>query len=359
MSFFLEVENLEKRHGGLKTLDGVSFGLEEGEILTLLGPSGGGKTTLLRILAGLEAPDAGRVRLSGRDLGAAPAHKRGVGFVFQDAALFPHLSVGANVAFGLRMAGMNRKERELRVQEMLDLVELSGMERRRVHGLSGGERQRVALARSLAPSPELLLLDEPLGALDRNLRERLARDLRRILKKRKLAAIFVTHDQEEAFFLGDRIAVLLAGRLVRVDTPEGLSAHPGSLAVARFLGEPNVFAPEEIPQGLKAFFPDLPEGAGLLVRPEGIVLGMDSENPEKRGGLSERFVSGRGDREGEKTAPSFSARVGERRFFGTFFRVELDLDAGFALTARLPLSVSPPPVGARVCLVMNQVCLLQ
>lgn len=353
MRILLEVKDLEKWHGPLKTLDGVSLCLAEGEILTLLGPSGGGKTTLLRILAGLENPDAGWVRLSGLDLGPLLPHQRGVGLVFQDAALFPHLHVGANVAFGLRMAGMAKRDIRDRVGEMLDLVGLSGMERRRVNGLSGGERQRVALARSLAPSPKLLLLDEPLAALDRNLRERLARDLRWILKKRGLTAIFVTHDQEEAFFLGDRIAVLLEGRLVRMDTPEILSMNPGSLAVARFLGEPNVFSAEELPPVLRAFFPDLPADAGLLIRPERVRLLEDGMQGQGVG-----ILGTEGEKKGEKTSPWLWARVGERRFFGAFFRVDLYFDAGFTLTSRLPVSVLPPEQGRRVRVFLEQACLL-
>lgn len=340
MTSLLDVEDLEKWHEGLKTLDGIFLDLAAGEILTLLGPSGGGKTTLLRIIAGLEYPDRGRVRLSGRDLLPLPPHRRDVGLVFQDAALFPHLSVAANVAFGLRMAGMGARERGAKVGEMLELVGLAGMEKRRVHGLSGGERQRVALARSLAPSPKLLLLDEPLAALDRNLRERLARDLRAILKKREVSAIFVTHDQEEAFSLGDRVAVLLAGRLERVDTPEGLSGNPGSLEVARFLGEPNVFAARDLPAALRGFFPDLGPEAGLLIRPEGIHIGEAGEEKE------------------EKTALCLRAQVGERRFFGAFFRVELMLEGGDVLTARMALPLSPPPEGARVRVVIKEVCLL-
>ncbi|TWI75637.1 thiamine transport system ATP-binding protein [Desulfobotulus alkaliphilus] len=347
MKCLLEVENIEKWHGLLKTLDGISLCLGEGEILTLLGPSGGGKTTLLRILAGLEAPDRGRVCLDGRDLAPVEPHRRGVGLVFQDAALFPHLNVEANVAFGLRMAGMKKRERQHRVFEMLELVGLSGLEKRRVDGLSGGERQRVALARSLAPSPKLLLLDEPLGALDRNLRERLARDLRTILKKQQLTAVFVTHDQEEAFSLGDRIAVLLDGRLERMDTPEALSAYPGSPAVARFLGEPNVFTLKDLPAAFRGLFGDSSEETAVLIRPEGIVLRplipVDGE-----AGPFPVLASG------EKDAAFLSAHVKERRFFGAFFRVELDFGGGFVLTARLPVSMVPPDEGARVGVALKE-----
>ncbi|MCW7754621.1 ABC transporter ATP-binding protein [Desulfobotulus sp. H1] len=336
MNAFLQVEHIEKWHDCFKTLDGVSLSLQKGEILTLLGPSGGGKTTLLRILAGLEYPDGGDLCLDGEDLLPVAPHERGIGLVFQDAALFPHLNVEANVAFGLRMAGVRKRDRRQRVRDMLALVGLSGMEGRRVDGLSGGERQRVALARSLAPAPKLLLLDEPLGALDRNLRERLARDLRSILKQQALTAVFVTHDQEEAFSLGDRVAVLLDGRLKAMDTPEGLSANPCSLAVARFLGETNVFTPETLPDKFRKLAGGYCGKGGVLIRPEGIGLGPC---PEKRKPQEEK----RGGRDFH-----VQAVVKERRFFGTFFRVDLELADGLCLTARMPLSLPPPHVGVPV-----------
>ncbi len=178
----LEVLEVTKSFGATPVLRGVSFGVQRGEIVCLLGPSGCGKTTLLRIVAGLEQVDAGQVRFDGRDLAEAPVHERGFGLMFQDFALFPHKNVFENVAFGLRMSGMDRASIQRRVTEMLDLVDLAGYEARRVYELSGGQQQRVALARSLAPSPTLLMLDEPLGSLDRTLREELMGELRRILK---------------------------------------------------------------------------------------------------------------------------------------------------------------------------------
>jgi ABC-type Fe3+/spermidine/putrescine transport system ATPase subunit len=222
----------------------VGFEVREGEILCLLGPSGCGKTTLLRIVAGLEQGDGGQVLLKGVDLDGTPVHKRGIGFMFQEYALFPHKDVYGNVAFGLRMARLPRAEVTSRVREALERVGLAGFERRAVHELSGGEQQRVALARSLAPRPCLLLLDEPLGSLDRALREQLTDELRRTLKAIGLTALYVTHDQGEAFALGDRVAIMRQGRIEQIGPPEAVYQHPANPFVARFLGLNNLLPGE-------------------------------------------------------------------------------------------------------------------
>ena len=219
---------------GVTAIDGVSLEVPAGQVLALLGPSGCGKSSLLRAVAGLEPSTAGQVQWAGQDLRAVPAHRRGFGLVFQDGQLFPHRDVAGNVGYGLR--GADRATRDRRVAELLDLVGLPGYADRPVATLSGGERQRVALARSLAPSPRLLLLDEPLSALDRSLRERLADDLRRVLVATGTTALFVTHDQDEAFTVADRVAVMAAGRLRQVDTPEALWRRPATREVAEFLG---------------------------------------------------------------------------------------------------------------------------
>ncbi|WP_246854931.1 ABC transporter ATP-binding protein [Cellulomonas sp. Y8] len=213
---------------------GVTLDVPVGEVLALLGPSGCGKSSLLRAVAGLEPPTSGALTWDGIDLAAVPVHRRGFGLVFQDGQLFPHRDVAGNVAYGLR--GLSRDARAARVAELLDLVGLPGYDRRPVATLSGGERQRVALARSLAPRPRLLLLDEPLSALDRSLRERLADDLRRALVATGTTALFVTHDQDEAATVADRVAVMSAGRLLQVDAPEALWRRPASREVAEFLG---------------------------------------------------------------------------------------------------------------------------
>jgi len=215
-------------------VDGVSLDVPVGGVLALLGPSGCGKSSLLRAVAGLEPPASGSVTWDGVDLTTVPVHRRGFGLVFQDGQLFPHRDVAGNVGYGLRALG--RAERAARVAELLDLVGLPGYDRRPVATLSGGERQRVALARSLAPRPRLLLLDEPLSALDRSLRERLADDLRRVLVATGTTALFVTHDQDEAATVADRVAVMAAGRLLQVATPEELWRRPATREVAEFLG---------------------------------------------------------------------------------------------------------------------------
>ena len=237
----LAVDDLHKRYGDIRAVDGVSFALAEGETLALLGPSGCGKSTLLRLLAGLEPPDRGRVRLGDRDLTRVPPQKRRFGVVFQDYALFPHLDVERNVAFGLVELGWAREARRERVAGLLSRVGLAGFERRRVQSLSGGQQQRVALARALAPRPEVLLLDEPLSNLDLTLREGLVLELQELLSSLSVQAVYVTHDQGEAVTVAERVAVMRAGRLVQLAGREELLTRPRNAWVARFLGHENVF----------------------------------------------------------------------------------------------------------------------
>jgi thiamine transport system ATP-binding protein len=222
----------------LPAIDDISLEVHSGEVLAILGPSGSGKSTLLRAIAGLEQLDAGTLSWNGGDITALPVHKRGFALMFQDGQLFAHRSVAENVAYALRITKVPRATREARVAELLQMVGLAGAGERRVTELSGGEQQRVALARSLAASPKLLLLDEPLSSLDRELRERLGAELRSILKDTQTTALFVTHDQHEAATVADRIAVIMAGRIVQLGTPTELRANPATPAVARFLGLP-------------------------------------------------------------------------------------------------------------------------
>jgi ABC-type Fe3+/spermidine/putrescine transport system ATPase subunit len=236
----LEVVAVTKAYAGRPAVDDVSFAVAEGEVLALLGPSGSGKSTLLGLIAGLDAPDAGDIRWAGRSLLGAPTHRRGFGLMFQDYALFPHKDVAENVGFGLRMQGQPPAEVAAGVRWALELVGLAGFERRDVNTLSGGEQQRVALARALAPHPRLLMLDEPLGALDRALRARLLGELRAILRRLRQTAIYVTHDQEEAFALADHVVILAAGRVAQRGTPAEVYARPASRFVAEFLGQTNL-----------------------------------------------------------------------------------------------------------------------
>jgi thiamine transport system ATP-binding protein len=236
----LRVDDVTVRFGEKVAVDEVALEVARGEVLAVLGPSGSGKSTLLRVISGLQWPDKGRVLLGGEDITAAPPHRRGVGLVFQDHALFHHKDVAGNVGFGLRMRGDAPPEIARRVGELLDLVGLAGFERRSVATLSGGEQQRVALARALAPAPRVLLLDEPLGSLDRRLRDRLLVDLGVLFAELEVTAIYVTHDQAEAFALGDRVAVVREGQLVQQGTADELWAHPADEDTARFLGLGNV-----------------------------------------------------------------------------------------------------------------------
>lgn len=232
----LAVEDLTVRFGEHLAVDGIDLTVADREIVAVLGPSGSGKSTLLRAIAGLEVPQRGRIIREGTDLVGVPTHRRRLGLMFQDNALFPHRDVFGNVAFGLRMHGTSRAETEARVGETLALVGLAGYERRSVHDLSGGEQQRVALARALAPAPALLMLDEPLGALDRALRERLVDELGVLFRSLGVAVLVVTHDHDEAFALGDRVAILHEGRLEQVGPPLEVWGRPATAFVAGFLG---------------------------------------------------------------------------------------------------------------------------
>jgi ABC-type Fe3+/spermidine/putrescine transport system ATPase subunit len=236
----LEVQNIFKSYEGRPLLKDISFQVGVGETVCLLGASGSGKSTLLRIIAGLESPDSGHILFNEHDLANTPPHLRDFGLVFQDYALFPHLNVYDNVAFGLKMRRMNEDEIGWRVANSLEMVNLTGFEKRQITDLSGGEQQRVALARALAPRPRLLMFDEPLGALDRTLREDLLNELRTILHRTEIPAIYVTHDQEEAFAIADRFLILNDGVIVREGDPADVWSNPGTAFVAKFLGIGNI-----------------------------------------------------------------------------------------------------------------------
>ena len=236
----LRVEGLKKSFDGTQVLRDLSFEVGRGEFVTLLGPSGCGKTTTLRIVAGLLAPDAGRVVLSGSDITDAPPEKRPLNTVFQNYALFPHMNVEKNISYGLRMRGVKRAEWRPKVEEMLRLVQLEGCEKRMPSQLSGGQCQRVAIARTLILEPELLLLDEPLGALDLKLRRQMQEEIKGLQKELGIAFLYITHDQEEALNMSDRIAVMRNGRFEQVGAPEQIYDHPATRFAAEFIGQTNL-----------------------------------------------------------------------------------------------------------------------
>jgi thiamine transport system ATP-binding protein len=309
----LRVEDVVVRFGEKAALDGVTLEIAEGEVVTVLGPSGSGKSTLLRVIAGLQRPDAGRVVVGGVDLSGTQPHRRGIGLVFQDHALFHHRDVFGNVAFGLRMRGDAPERVEERVRELLSLVGLARFERRSVATLSGGEQQRVALARALAPEPRVLLLDEPLGSLDRRLRDRLLDDLAGMFEALTVTALYVTHDQAEAFALGDRVAVMRAGGIVQEGTPDELWSAPADEDVARFLGLANV-------------------RDGVVIRPEAVGVSRAEDGDavvtkaERQGPLVRLTI----ERDGGETLVAAVAALDHPRP-GERVRVEIDRDGVVSL----------------------------
>ncbi|MEU3188012.1 ABC transporter ATP-binding protein [Streptomyces sp. NPDC006923] len=280
----LTLADVTVRFGDRRALDAVDLTIAEHEVVCVLGPSGSGKSTLLRVVAGLRSPDGGRVLLDGADQAGVPAHRRGVGLMFQDHQLFPQRDVAGNVAFGLRMRGVSRDELRGRTEELLDLVGLPGAGRRAVAALSGGEQQRVALARALAPRPRLLMLDEPLGQLDRSLRERLVVELRALFGRLGTTVLAVTHDQGEAFALADRVVVMRDGRIEQTGTPLEVWQRPASAFVARFLGFDNVLEATVSGESADTAWGRIPVPRGsaqggrtVLVRPDGVRLADPAE----------------------------------------------------------------------------------
>ena len=323
----LSIRRLVRRFGAVTALGGVDLDVAEGEFLTILGPSGSGKTTLLKAVAGFEVPDEGEIRLGEEDVTLTPPRHRAVGMVFQNYALFPHLTVARNVAFPLEMRGVGKAEVGRRVTEALRLVALPDHGQRLPRQLSGGQQQRVALARAIVFGPRLLLLDEPFGALDRKLRESLQLELRRLQRRLGLTTLFITHDQEEALVMSDRIAVMENGLIAQLGSPAELYARPSSRFVADFLGESNLLEGERDATSARlagfgpiALPPGPPGPVTLLLRPEALRLG------EEASGLP---CQGRGE-------------VVETIFLGLSAKLRMRVEGGADVLARIALRPSSP-----------------
>jgi sulfate transport system ATP-binding protein len=315
----IAVRNLSKRFGTFQAIEDVSFEVPAGELVALLGPSGSGKSTILRIIAGLEAADSGEVELTGEDATNLPVQHRGVGFVFQHYALFRHMSIRQNIAFGLEVLKLPKPEIARRVNELLSLVQLSGHADRYPSQLSGGQRQRVALARALAPQPKVLLLDEPFGALDSKVREELRTWLRKLHDEVHVTSLFVTHDQQEAFEVSDQLVVLNHGKVEQMGPPQTLYEHPTTPFVTEFLGSVNVLTPETVMtmdrSGHAARPVALPGRAGpslVYVRPHDLEV--------------TRAINGR---------PAWPSRIRKLTRLGGLVRLEMALDDGTNLHVQL------------------------
>lgn len=286
----LEIQHITKRFGRIKALDDVSITIENGALVCFLGPSGCGKTTLLRVIAGLEWPDSGELHLAGRDLATVPARKRNFGVVFQSYSLFPNMTIAANIAYGLECRQWHKRDMVQRVEEMLDMVHLKDQADKFPHQLSGGQQQRIALARALAPKPEMLLLDEPLSALDAKVREELRGEIRLLQQRLGITTIMVTHDQEEALTMADIIVVMQNGRVMQSGPPMTLYQQPENRFVAEFLGRMNV-----VPAGMGVPVPADKHLAGaqpriLGIRPEDISLVHDHEKNGRLAGVVDQVT---------------------------------------------------------------------
>jgi ABC-type Fe3+/spermidine/putrescine transport system ATPase subunit len=328
VSAYLVLDGLVKRFAGTPAVDHLSLALERGEILALLGPSGSGKTTTLRLLAGFESPDEGRVVVDGEDVTRADPVARRFGMVFQHYALFPHLDVGQNVAFGLESAGVGGTDLVRRVERALALVDLAGFARRRISQLSGGQQQRVALARALAPEPRVLLLDEPLSNLDPTLRERTRREVREVIHRVGITTVLVTHEQDEAFELGDRVAVMRTGRLEQVGTPDELYADPANLFVGGFVGRSGTL-PVAVLGAVER---------GVRVRVDGVEweLEVPAGRPAPAPGPAIMLVRPEALRLTEREPTAIAATVTGRRFVGPSALFTVRTESGQAIEVAAP-----------------------
>jgi putative spermidine/putrescine transport system ATP-binding protein len=343
----LSLEGLTKRYGDLRAVDEVTLQVEPGEFLTLLGPSGSGKTTTLKIVAGFTPADAGRVVLDGRELTRVPPYRRDVGMVFQNYALFPHMTAAQNVAFPLQMRRVSRNEVRVRVGEALDRVQLAGLESRYPRQLSGGQQQRVAVARAIVFHPRLLLMDEPLGALDKKLREALQLEIMHLSHELEVTVLYVTHDQEEALVMSDRIAVFRDGAIQQLGTGEELYERPASRFVAEFIGESNLFGGRLASDGplvehecgpIRITESEL-RRSGLRPGDPALVL----VRPERM------WLHAAGDSHPPNAAAVQAGRLKEAIYLGTMRRFEVELIDGRTVSARLSSGgTEVPPAGSEV-----------
>ena len=353
ISLPITIRNVTKTYGRFKALDDVSIDVASGEFLTLLGPSGSGKTTLLMVLAGFIRPNSGKIVFGDTDVTLAPPHKRDVGMVFQNYALFPHMTVTGNLAYPLKLRRVSRAETEERVRRALDVVQLGGLGDRQVDQLSGGQKQRVALARAIIFEPRILLMDEPLSALDKKLREQMQIEVRHLHQQLGITTVYVTHDQREALTMSDRIAVIDKGRIMQLDTPRRIYEQPSCRFVAEFVGE-SAFLPVRVAAGV-AMLDGTPlklgEGAEasdgdmfLMVRPEKLrILPSDLSPGEQRPGDDVNILSG---------------RVARFIYQGESFVLDVELSSGTSVSVRSMTSsaamASLPQTGAPVRLGLDR-----
>ena len=320
--YLLELEGIRKSFGGTGVLHGISLQVGQGEFITLLGSSGCGKTTTLRIIAGLEAPDSGRVLLSGQDVTSLEPNRRDVNTVFQNYALFPHMNVAANIGYSLKLRKTPKPEIRQRVGEMLSLVQLEGFEKRMPSGLSGGQKQRVAIARALVSQPRLLLLDEPLGALDLQLRRQMQLELKRLQKKLGITFIYITHDQEEALNMSDRIAVMKDGLFQQVGTPSEVYDSPKTAYVATFVGAANiVYGTVEKVEGELVTFTGTDGGGQFLARGHSFAPGQPVT-------LAVRGEQAQAVKGAPREEPGLLGTVKEKSFAGGMLRIAVALPGG-------------------------------
>lgn len=318
----LKVQSLHKSFGEIEAVRGVSFELKAGHVLSLLGPSGCGKTTTLRMIAGLEFPTSGRIFIDDRDITNLAARKRNIGMVFQSYALFPHLSAFENIAFGLDTRQVNRADRERRVKQALDIVRMTGFENRMPKLLSGGQQQRIALARALVIEPDLLLLDEPLSALDTKLREEMREEIHRIVRELGITTVFVTHDQSEALVLADVVAVMNAGLIDQMDTPQQIYRAPATSFVADFIGGANVLTGHRDPEG------------GLFVCDAGINFLLSENRPATAIAIRPEDIELTELREEVESEPRDRVKILRARFLGNRFEYTVSTETGHSLVVR-------------------------